>query len=177
LAKPNAFETCGLQTCSYWSVGQWSECQGCIDIQKGRQWRNVECRHHNGTIIMDESECYQWSDKPIIGQECYHMNCIPMWKIFNQQQSNDDGDEESSNLNGRKCHNDNDHCNHNDAFDSNGSNQQQQQQQQKEINESRTKLIHCVWNDVRLQDQIIDESYCTGLMKPTINDNVTIELL
>ena len=25
LTKPNTFEICGLQTCSYWMVGQWSE--------------------------------------------------------------------------------------------------------------------------------------------------------
>ncbi|KAH9417892.1 Thrombospondin type 1 repeat protein, partial [Dermatophagoides pteronyssinus] len=66
LTKPNTFEICGLQTCSYWMVGQWSECQGCIDIHKGIQWRNVECHNQNGTINMDESECYHWnSNKPI----------------------------------------------------------------------------------------------------------------
>ena len=59
------------------------QCQGCIDIHKGLQWRNVECHHHNGTIIVDESVCYQWNDKPVNRQECYHhLNCIPMWKIF-----------------------------------------------------------------------------------------------
>lgn len=30
-------------------------------------------------------------------------------------------------------------------------------------------LIRCVWNDVRLQDQIIDDNYCNGLIKPNIN--------
>ncbi|KAH9417173.1 Thrombospondin type 1 repeat protein [Dermatophagoides pteronyssinus] len=106
LTKPNTFEICGLQTCSYWMVGQWSECQGCIDIHKGIQWRNVECHNQNGTINMDESECYHWnSNKPITQQECYHMNCIPMWKIFNktiQHSLTEIEKEESFDLNERK---------------------------------------------------------------------------
>ena len=83
-----------------------TQCQGCIDIHKGIQWRNVECHHQNGTINMDESECYHWnSNKPITQQECYHMNCIPMWKIFNktiQHSLTEIEKEESFDLNERK---------------------------------------------------------------------------
>ncbi|KPM03349.1 Immunoglobulin I-set domain containing protein 3 [Sarcoptes scabiei] len=76
LEKPKQFETCGLDSCYNWVVGNWSKCDDCVDLNKGLQKRSVICQSWNGSESND-SNCFQWVDKPIQQQECYLSDCIP----------------------------------------------------------------------------------------------------
>lgn len=47
-------------------------------MNQGIQIRNVTCLYNNGTIADDEI-CQQKAERPITKQNCFHLNCTPIW--------------------------------------------------------------------------------------------------
>ncbi|CAG2178408.1 unnamed protein product [Oppiella nova] len=77
LIAPKTIRSCRQSDCPFWQTSQWSDCNQCIDLRTGMQYREVSCSLNNGTIL-DHNEC-QSQDKPITQKQCINDLCEATW--------------------------------------------------------------------------------------------------